>query len=1164
MSATVWATATPPLISSSSGDPVISRVLCLVDSGSGSTIVSNNTVEHLRLPVIRSSQDASLVATLADGRSIPILGTTHLTITINDVRYDIQHASVLPSLNQCDVILGLPFIVDHRVRFSSTGIRIDDNNAIAYANTDSALRVCYVGTTTSDGVPEELIRSFPTVFDPPSGVPTNHPFQATIDLKPGAVPIARRHYPIPPRYREPLLAKLRDMEQRGWIVPSSSPWAAPLLVVPKKNGDIRIVVDYRGLNEQTIIPDFPLPRAEELFESLCNARIFTKLDFDSGYHQMALSPESRPLTAFTSMFGKWEFNVLAQGTSGSGAQFQRLQTTVLRDHIGKYCIVFLDDILIYSANQATHEHEHVPAVMASLAKYNLHVKPSKCLFSVTSVDFLGHHISVGKIEPLQSNIQPIADFPEPKSSDEVRRFVAMAGFYRRFIKNFASIASPLHALQDKKIPALQLNDLEREAFLTLKTLLISKPILCIFDPTKPTRLETDASQTALGAVLMQQQADSAYHPVLFHSRKLNAAETNYSATDRELLAIVDFLKRHSHLTPLSNEIEVLTDHRILQHLLTKPVLRPREQGWLDLISSVKLKIQYREGSAAAVPDALSRIHVNAIATSAFTNDSTLRRMVLEGVAKHPKFGPLYTKLQSGLTMPAFFIRSDLLFLRDSAAHGRLVVLHPRVQRWLLESYHDGHPGINAMYMTIRQHFYWPRLHTDVLHYVAGCQTCQLAAQQQHTPPSIIDSPPAQRWEEISIDYALGLPRSLEGFDQITVVVDRLSHRVVIYPAITSDTADVAAQRFLNHVIAYFGWPRVIISDHDKIFMSKFWSTLCTLSRIKMRMASVGHHRGNGSAENAIKRLRDKLRKHAITFDDEWPKFLPSIMIALNKYVSPTLGQSPFKLDTGRDFHSPVDRLVPRGDTGHPAIDEHQRILDAATDQHIADQVRNLTPSSAPAPSRTAPLLPTLRPGDRVLLSTAIVTPPASHAAIKLRSTWIGPFTVSAVDQFNHVTLTDLPRNWRITNPVHRDFVRPYTPPQPHQPALPSDPYLGNWLGSDTRQWIIKSIASHSDQNQRDIAARIFYVEYSSPPGEFAWLHASDIPPHMVREYNDRNPPNGFFNPVGGYRGQDLEPNDPNDRTYRPPTRSSHAPRGRNHASRGRGRGRPTQKGEVNG
>ena len=1141
------------------------------------TVISSKIARQARIPILPLTSTPSRGVT-ADGSTIIFTGTARLQLRFPQEPRLAQmsvDAFVTPTpIHATDILLGLPFLTQHEATFTTNGVYLDDV-LIPYAASSSSssstnpaengqpsvellsvLSITIVGatptTTTSmpTHIPSDLLATFPDVFASPSGVPLpgQQPFEASIQLKPNAIPVARRHYPIAPKHRDALLEKLRTYESKGWIVPSSSPWAAPVLCVPKPNGDIRVVVDYRGLNQQTVIPEFPLPTFDDLIECLPKATVFTKIDLDSGYHQMGLAAPSRPLTAFVSPFGKHEWTVLPQGISGGVPEFHRMTSTVLREFIGKCCLVFLDDFLIYSETETDHVNIHVPAVLAALSRANLHVALHKFQYCKSSVDFLGHTITHGQISPLTSNVDPIINFPVPDTPEAVRRFVAMVGYYRRFIRAFADIAAPLHALQNDTRKYIDLTPIELAAFHKLRTSLMSSDVLKIFDPDAiATRLQTDASQVALGVVLEQQfQAEAPFHPVLFHSRKLTPAETNYSATDRELLAIVDFLRKHQHLTPRNNKIQVLTDHAILQHLQSKPVLRPREQGWLDVLSSTFLEIVYRRGSEQVVPDALSRILIAPIATSPFTDDSTIRSLLLDALAKHPKFSIVVSNLKAGLTMPAFVLDNDLLYL-TAPTQNRLVVLHPRLQRWLLSSYHDGHPGINAMYLSLQKFFYWPRLRDDVIAYVTGCQECQFSMQRQHLPPTVIEPPPPERWSEISIDYAMGLPPAgPEGLDQIAVVVDRLSHRVVVYPAKTSDTADVAAGRFLQYIIAYFGWPTTIISDHDKIFMSKFWTTLCKLSRIKMRMASVGHHRGNGSAENAIKRLRDKLRKHAIQFDENWPMYLPSIMIALNKYVSPTLGFSAFQLDTGRPFFSPTDRFLGHN-IGHSLVDEHNIILKAASDRHIATQVTNL---STPPAERQHPILSPLHHGDKVLLSTAIVTPPQSQAFLKLKSLWIGPFTVASTDQFHHVTLTDLPRNWKLTMPVHRDFVRPYNPIWLNDQTRPSSlPYLGGWLGSDTRSWILKEIVSHSDQ--RDV--RLYYVEFASPTGEFGWLRAEDIPANLVSAYDELHPRNGFFNPVGGYRGQDLTADDhQGDSNYNPSSSST------------RGRGRPNRRGGMKG
>ena len=349
-------------------------------------------------------------------------------------------------------------------------------------------------------------------------------------------PIASHPYRSNPTNKEFLKTEISNMEERGLIKKSKSPWASPVVIVDKKTGDKRICIDYRKLNANTKTDAFPLPRIDDLLDSYRNANWFTTLDLASGYWQVEMKEDDREKTAFITPFGLYEFTVMPFGLCNAPATFQRLMNYVLQDHLGKFVSVYLDDIIIYSKNFEQHL-DHIKLVFESLRQANLKIKLKKCFFCLPNIPFLGHIVGRNGIKPDPSKIEKIKNFPVPTNLTQLRAALGLFSYYRKFIKDFSKIAKPMTQLLKKEEEFLW-TDTQQRAFEYLKERLISSPILGYPDFEKPFFLYTDASGIGLGAVLSQLDENGKEYVVAYASRSLNKTEQNYGITDMECLAIV--------------------------------------------------------------------------------------------------------------------------------------------------------------------------------------------------------------------------------------------------------------------------------------------------------------------------------------------------------------------------------------------------------------------------------------------------------------------------------------------------------------------------------------------------------------------------------------------------------------------------------------------------
>jgi len=382
-----------------------------------------------------------------------------------------------------------------------------------------------------------------------------------------------------PKELAELKTQLQELLQKGFIQPSSSPWGCPALFVKKKDQTLRLCVDYRPLNEVTIKNKYPLPHIDLLFDQLAGAKVFSKIDLRSGYHQIKIRPEDVPKTAFTTRYGLYEYLVMSFGLTKAPPHFMYLMNSVFMPELDKFVVVFIDDILIYSKTKKEHA-EHLRIVLTRLREHQLYVKFSKCEFWLDKVHFLGHVLSAEGVAVDPGKVEDVFNWNPPTTVHEVRSFLGMAGYYRRFIPDFSRVAKPITTLLKNQTKFVWSHECE-QAFQTLKRLLTTAPVLAQPDIEKPFDVYCDASGIGMGCVLMQEGRVIAYA-----SRQLKPHEENYPTHDLELAAVVHALKIWRHYL-LANTCHLYTDHKSLKYIFTQAELNMRQRRWLELIKRLR-------------------------------------------------------------------------------------------------------------------------------------------------------------------------------------------------------------------------------------------------------------------------------------------------------------------------------------------------------------------------------------------------------------------------------------------------------------------------------------------------------------------------------------------------------------------------------------------------
>ncbi|KAK3889435.1 hypothetical protein Pcinc_006571 [Petrolisthes cinctipes] len=424
-----------------------------------------------------------------------------------------------------------------------------------------------------------------------------------VNLLPGTSPIRTSPYRMHPQKREQMRREVDYLLEQGLAIPSHSPWASPCLLVPKEDGQLRLCTDYRRVNAVTVPDAYPLPRVDDLIDEVRQAQFITKIDLLRGYYQIPLTGKARLISAFSTPFGSYEYTVMPFGMRNSPATFQRLMNYLL--HGLKGVSVYLDDILIFSEQWQTHM-DQITMVLQKLRDAHLTVRMSKTTFAQATVTYLGHEVGQGQVRPKTANISAIVNYPVPTTRKALMRFLGMAGYYRRFCPNFSAAAAPLTRLTSRSTPFCWTEDCQM-AFNQLKNYLVQDPILLSPDFTKPFVLQTDASDIAVGAVLLQGKNDL-LHPVAYHSAKLTLSQCRYSTIEKKLLAIVNSIKKFEcYLYPGTQPLQVYTDHNPLSFLNHNKFSNQRLLRWSLFLQPFNVEVHHIKGSQNSIADALSRI-----------------------------------------------------------------------------------------------------------------------------------------------------------------------------------------------------------------------------------------------------------------------------------------------------------------------------------------------------------------------------------------------------------------------------------------------------------------------------------------------------------------------------------------------------------------------------
>ncbi len=912
-----------------------------------------------------------------------------------------------------------------------------------------------------------ILADYSDVFGEELQKPPDRSFDHLIELVPGSTPPCRPTYRMSPTENDEVNRQLDALLASGVIRPSSSAFGAPVLLTKKKDGTWRFCVDFRALNAITIKDKYPLPRIDELFDRLQGARYFSKLDLLSGYWQIRVAESDIHKTAFRTRYGSYEWLVLPMGLTNAPATFMRLMNNIFRPYLDKFVVVFLDDILIYSRTLAEHR-KHVRLVLDSLREHQLYAKLKKCSFFQEHVEFLGHRIDRDGVHMMEDKVRAIREWPTPKNVDDVRRFLGLAGYYRKFVKDYSILASPLSDLLKKDTP-FQWSEQRDKAFQSLIDAITTAPTLVLPDPKLPYVITADACGFGIGASLMQDQGRG-LQPIAFMSKKLSPAELRYENHERELLALYRTLKEWRHYL-YGSQFTLKTDHRNLVWLSKQKYLSARQMHWFTYFQEFGgvIPIEHAAGRLNGVADGLSRRPDH---KEAHSDDTPLALNVSEVVESHGEallddikralpLDPLTADiLQHPQRHPKFTVRNGFIFWKRNRVY---VPADDQLKAQVMHECHDvpasGHLGTAKTVRRVTQKFYWPGMQTFIIDYVRSCELCQRNKPSHQLPAGLLQPLPIpeEPWRDVSLDLITSLPRTTSGFDAIVVFVCRLSKQVHATPTHTEVTASDLARIFIREVVRLHGVPATLVSDRDARFTAHLWRAIWEAFQTKLHMSTSFHPQSDGQTEKANQTLEDMIRAYVNPVHDDWDIYLPLVEIAYNSSVQASTGYSPFYLSSGREFPTFLSRAMEKiAGSSTPAaksmLDQWHSALENAK-QHIkAAQERQARWANEYRRDLTFEV------GDKVMLSTENLRSTILRGAPKLLPKFLGPFRITKVISRTAYEL-QLPSTYRIHPVFHIHLLKPWRDGRQVLPSRiiepPAEPELIE--GDDRTFWEVESI-----------------------------------------------------------------------------------------------------------
>lgn len=943
-----------------------------------------------------------------------------------------------------------------------------------------------------------------------------------IYLTPGAHLEKGPLYKLAAPETEVVKEQLAELLRKKYIKPSNSPCSSPILLVGKKDGKMRLCVDYRKLNNATIPDHFPIPNTEELLNELKAAKIFTKIDLRAGYNLVRIKQGHEWMTAMRTRFGVYEWLVMPFGLKNAPSQFQKMMTLIFEDAIGKWLIIYIDDILIYSRNQEEHD-KHVKEVIRRLKENGLFANAEKCDFNKQKIEYLGHFVGNGQLEMDPEKVKAVMDWPAPKNVKEVQQLLGFANFYRRFIDGYSSIVKPLTRLTGKV--DWKWDKEEEDTFIKFKEMFTTKPVLILPDMNKPFAIKCDASDFAIGAVLLQEAEDGFLHPIAYMSKALTGNELRWTVLEKELFALVTTLKSWRHYLQNNQEIKVFSDHLNLKHWVTMDVKHSQRLcRWAEALSYFNFKIGHISGVKNVEADGLSRRpdHLEVV-TALKKGDSyehvyplkmehfkCIARIKIKPDHKIIKMIATHTKeddfaIKALLTKSPAFKKLKIDKNTEIVTCNGLIYVpkNREVKRLILQSRHDapyaGHLGRRKTLEAVQRDFYWPGMMDYIIEYTKTCDVCQrnrLATRKQYglLQPMPIPSGP---WKEIGYDMIGPLPES-EGYNAIMTIVDRLTKQAHFIPCRTTLDSPGVAKLFLENVWKLHGTPTRVISDRGPVFNSKFMQDLYKALGVKDTYTTAYHPQTDGQSERTNQIAKSILRKMVNEEQTNWASLLPLVEFAYNNAEQESIHMSPFMANYG---YNP--NIQPKENHIHKVPSAEKRIKNIKRGLELAKKaMKEAQQRQKEYYDRRKQEAPTFQPGDLVLVDQRNLK--TTRDTKKLDHKKVGPFKVLKRIGVNAYKLKFSHRLKGLSPVINVNLLEAYHPDTIEGRTKPPPPPVE--VSPENVEFEVKKIIKHKPFGKKKTLK--YLVKWKGlGSAEEEWLSLSDLKnsPEVLEKYWEKHP-----------------------------------------------------------
>lgn len=754
-------------------------------------------------------------------------------------------------------------------------------------------------------------------------------------------PIKSKPYRIPYNQKRVIDEQIDKMLQAKVIQPIKSPWSFPVVIVKKKDGTERFCVDYRKLNKITVRNNWPLPNIDDMLATLGENKIFSSIDISSAYWQVEVSEKDKEKTAFVCHRGLFAFNVMPFGLAGSPAIFSELMTKILGDL--DFAMAYLDDVIIFSKTEEEH-YKHIEVVLDLIRQAGLKLKMKKCQFFQDKISYLGHVVTKDGVLPDKDKVSAIMGMKQPTNVKEVRGFIGVTNFYRKFIPNYSQIASPLLDLTHKFAHFNWSRECE-EAFQKLKHALCHPPLLAYPDMKRPFIVSCDASDKAIGAVLSQDFGEGE-RPIQYMSQRLSKSQRNWPVVQREAFAIYTAMEKfHQYL--YGSEFTIKTDHKPLEYLFSSEIKNPMIQRWAMKVSELKPHILYIKGQSNFSADFLSRLTPQSSRAEMSEQNEEVKLINTDEI--DPKLIRLMRKeaeerrLQRLQESPQveidniqtmqkedsdiqnilkalnnnekavskkYILKDDILYFVGVDSDRLRLVVPEKLQAVVLHHCHDnqGHIGAEKMYELIKADYYWSGLYRDVLNYVETCVPCQTRTVKKTKVP--LQTPEFVGWpgEKVAVDVCGPYPVSAQNNKYLVTFIDMYSG----YPeafAVADKSAQTIAKLLLEEYISRYSCPLTLLSDNGTEFVNEVIEQVCAKLKINHIRSSPYHPEGNAKIERMHRVLNDIISKQLDKNPECWESCIPHALAAIRTSPSTSTKFSPFFLFFGRDPCLPINTLL---------------------------------------------------------------------------------------------------------------------------------------------------------------------------------------------------------------------------------------------------------------